>query len=446
MRRIGEAKIVTCAVAIAMIVVASITQGFAQTPVPLNILWRVVVGSSDRMTTPNPGERNTFPLEGQIFYIPRDPIAGTATLYRLYNGVDHMDSHTAGEGGYGTEGPLGYAWASQPPGGSMLIRQYNPSTGDHALRHFAESLAGYVDELMGTFGYNRYNNADEALVTLSAGGVTIQSNGVAGGSLWRWFWNGMQFVNTRDYGRQIQTALFHGNKNPTEAGDQHSDLGLPAARRHGSPILNNHNSGTTQVTRAIPLDFIPENFGGGADHPVVWMDMVIGKDVTLNFNGMGSVAKYTTVVSVPTTLSNASIEIPTGYLRANFNRFWTYNAETDTLTEVTASVPNCNFTTPFRFNVNFGGVMISDSSGANAMGIYGVHTSQGGSVNTFTLWKFLCFDGGQEATSSDTVKWSAVFEAGTIFAGTTAFNTYIITETVNTVASKMRQLFFAGVR
>ncbi len=58
-----------------------------------------------------------------------------------------MDSLSPGEGGYLTEGPLGYPWASQTarPGLAPLTRIYdgqvgNPSTGDHALMVAADAL------------------------------------------------------------------------------------------------------------------------------------------------------------------------------------------------------------------------------------------------------------------------------------------------------------------
>ena len=49
------------------------------------------------------------------------------------------------------------------------------------------------------------------MLTLSAGGVNLESNAVAGGVVWRWFWNGLQFVNNADYGREIQAAFENGS-------------------------------------------------------------------------------------------------------------------------------------------------------------------------------------------------------------------------------------------
>ena len=99
------------------------------------------------------------------------------------------------------------------------------------------------------------------------------------------------------------------------------------------------NQGTTQITRAVPLNWDPTAFGGDIDHPIIWDSLVLGKDVTLNFNNMGPVAQYTTHLVLPAA-TLGTMAIPTGYLRGNFNRFWTYDASSKILTEVTSRVPN----------------------------------------------------------------------------------------------------------
>ena len=48
----------------------------------------------------------------------------------------------------------------------------------------------------------------------------------------------------------------------------------------------------------------------------------------------------------------------------------------------------------YAFSPNFGGIIMSDASGANAMGIYGVSLSQGGSTTYFAMWKFYCWEDG----------------------------------------------------
>ena len=38
--------------------------------------------------------------------------------------------------------------------------------------------------------------------------MTVKSNLAVGCALWEWWWNGIQFVNDYDYGRQMQVAMY----------------------------------------------------------------------------------------------------------------------------------------------------------------------------------------------------------------------------------------------
>jgi len=46
----------------------------------------------------------------------------------------------------------------------------------------------------------------------------------------------------------------------------------------GSPTVRFENQGTTQITRAVPLNWDPTLFGGDLDHPVIWDSLILGKD------------------------------------------------------------------------------------------------------------------------------------------------------------------------
>jgi hypothetical protein len=248
---------------------------------------------------------------------------------------------------------------------------------------------------MGVFGYPRYYNQREKFVTLSGGGVTIESNEAAGGALWHWSWNGIQFINDHDNGRQIQTDIFPPDyANPTEAGDTWSGQPRPALD-HASPVGLAENDGLQQRTRAIPIDFDPDGtqqcitqgppgpcpgFGGGPDNPVVWQDVVLGKDVTLDFAGLGPVALYSTFMQIPKALpAGTAREVPVIYARAGFNRMFTYDAPTAQVTEQPCSAGSVGV------NPNYGGVIATTADKSAAIGIYAVNTTQGGSVDWLVL-------------------------------------------------------------
>jgi hypothetical protein len=210
--------------------------------------------------------------------------------------------------------------------------------------------------------------------------VTVESNKAAGGVTWRWFWNGTQFENHFGFGGEIQAAFYFVGRpelNPDEAGDGYFPAGLDAG--NGSPAARFENQENTQITRAVPLNWDPTVFGGDLD------SLMLGKDLTLNFNNMGPVAKYTMHVVLPSA-TLGTLAIPTCYLRGNFNRFWTYDAQSKCLNEVTTQVLNgCGNDSGFAFDTGFGGVIISDATLAYAMGVYGVSTPQRGDRSITTV-------------------------------------------------------------
>lgn len=428
------------------------------TPTLLRTLYRVQSSGSDRMTTFGPSERSAFPLEAQVFYVPDQSTSREIALNRFINsgGTDHADGLSS-LNGYSQEMTLGYPWVSAPNSAvSQLVEGFDSNTGDYALLSPSENLPGYSLQSLAAYGYPRHGNASEVILSLSAGGVTVESNAVAGGAVWRWYWNGTQFVNHTDYGREIQAAFYFGTgpTNPDEAGDGLTFNFLDQSLKHGSPVLQFQNQGTTQVTRAIPLEWDPTLFGGDQDHPVIWDSLVLGKDLVLDFNNLGPVAKYTTHLVLPAS-SQGTFAMPAGYLNSNFNRYWTYDAQSKNLQEVTSLMPNgCSSLNGssfggYAFMVNFGGIIMSDARATNAMGVYGVDASRGGSLSYFAMWKFFCWGDGPAETASDTTAWSAVYGHGNdvVFpAGESTYNVYLISDSVQNVAARMDDLYNLGVR
>jgi hypothetical protein len=137
------------------------------------------------------------------------PGSGRTPLNRYVNAgaTDHADGISPPDG-YSLEETLGCPWTQASlPGLELLSEAVNPSTGDYALVTPSESLAGYTASSLNVYGYPRFVNSSEVLLSLSAGGVTVESNKAAGGVTWRWFWNGMQFENHDVYGSEIIFAV-----------------------------------------------------------------------------------------------------------------------------------------------------------------------------------------------------------------------------------------------
>jgi hypothetical protein len=261
----------------------------------MNFLWRLQVpktGGIDYMTSTDPEERDLYASDGAIFYVPATNVPGNNPLYRLWNIAipDHKDSMSP-EGGYQTELISGYPWpnTTRRAGVSQISRVRNPSTGDWALTKPGESLSGYTEvQALDARGYARYNNSDDddVLLSISAGGVQVDSSRSAGGCVWQWSYRGMPYIEHYDYGREMQSVFFFTDsnniyRNPTECGGPYSTREDPPQTRHGSPMVVGYNSGSTQVTRAIPTEWYLSNFGGDRDNPVLETDIQIGNDFQL---------------------------------------------------------------------------------------------------------------------------------------------------------------------
>ncbi len=418
------------------------------------MIWRSDNGGDLFETNSNP-ETVYWGNTNAMFYLFKNQKSGTSPIYRLSDGIEHMVSVTTSENGFTLEGLLGYAYTSSQTGMMELVRKYNSSIPDHALSHDSETLSGYSDERMSRWGYRRYGTSLTNLLSLSAGGVTIESNLQAGGSVWTWTWNGVQFINDADYGRQLQTSMFIHNSawwaskatgtasyaNPTEAGSNNADQYGPLSQ--GSPILSASNSGNTQTTRCRPLDFNSDEFspvGGSYEHPILYSDMVLGKDITLNFANLGAVAKYTTYLDLPDTISHTNnvIEIPGIYLRPMFTRYYTYDASSNTLTEITGFSGD---DTAFMPSSGYGGAIMATSDENTAFGIYAVTTAQGGSMNSdgFRMWKGDSTGGGQY--DGGWRKINVTHHDDTWSSGVHTYNAYLISGTLSDVRSKMQSLY-----
>jgi hypothetical protein len=399
-------------------------------PVRLNILSRVVVDSSDRMTTTGPPELDLFPSEGQMYYVPADLGIRTVSLNRFNNGPDHRDSARLELPGYEIEGPLGFPWVRNVlPGLKPLLEGFNSATGDYALMHPREQLPDYDPASLRVFGYPRFGNETESILSLTGGGVTIESNRVFGGALWRWTWNGKQFLSNLDSLRGSYGVLFLNNYSNyiDENGDD--------CQNH-APIDRAFNDESTQMTAAVPLanSFVYDS-QDPCHHPVVWKDALLGKMITLNFHEMGPVARYTTFVSLPNAVPAVDFYHPISSLNAEFNRYFFYDAETGDLQERFIA-DACEDSQPFF--PNFGGVILSDQSGQFAMGAYAVNVSQGGSITALVLLRHVCGDGVYSRID--------VIRSGDVPAGYSKYNAYFMTGTVEKVRQYMDTLFKRRVK
>ena len=312
-----------------------------------------------------------------------------------------------------------------------------PSASSEAFglsRFPAQSKAG-----PGGFAWRLDSTASQPMVTLSGGGVTLQANRAAGCSIWSWLWNGKQFVNHRDYGRELQESLSWTDSttntpNPTEAGDGYMN---------GSPCTA-AVSGSTLRTTSVPLEW---NGGklkgtqGGPQRPVIWGDITIGKEVSLNYMNMGPVASYETEVTLPRALARGHVEIPTVYLGPEFNQTMTYDARSgETLPALQPNSRGGKYVP----RSGYGGLIAATARHDYAMGLYGVLTSSGGSVSFFTTTNYPgAMNGEENGTSLATIKLTTTY-VGPIAAGKNTYTSWVISGTLDQVKRAMSALYRAN--
>lgn len=135
--------------------------------------------------------------------------------------------------------------------------------------------------------------------------------------------NGVNYVNHDDPGRQIQTSLWDANANyttswgynPIESGDHDYQ---------GSPVLASVLMPDSIYTKTQPIQWAPENFGGGPGKPVLG-DAYIEKWITV-VSGYNRVFKvHFKITHFGTDLhANMFQELPVMYVNPNVPNFVYY--------------------------------------------------------------------------------------------------------------------------
>jgi len=264
-------------------------------------------GDGDSMTDPmwlsggaNPG--NGSDGFHETWYIPRENLANTAALNRLFNpGVaNHLDAWTTGGGGYNFEFTHGYPWTYQRTGTRPITRYLNSSITDHRTWLNSATPAGYsVDAVLNTaggvprYGYERFGNllnkcqtlaaAYDVTNTLESKRLKVEFNKIWGNAIGRITHvpTGRQIVD-EEIGAMVQSTLFVGSTaddpgtccliNPTEAGGVDFGNYGNTKRWAGSPILSTTLiDAKTRETIVKPVNF-PGNVFSGTDpfSPLLW--------------------------------------------------------------------------------------------------------------------------------------------------------------------------------
>ncbi|MDH3583825.1 MAG: hypothetical protein OER86_06385 [Phycisphaerae bacterium] len=183
-------------------------------------------------------------------------------------------------------------------------------------------------------------------------------------------WNGKQFIDSQDHGRQLQSAAsfdfasadpFWAERfNPTEAGSRLDGAGEKSSskvlrlRAEGSELRS-----TTQM--AFWLSPGEESFGRPAHNKTVLSRHHLTRRVRIGYRDLSNVIQYDVTFSVPEGKRHnyAQFEALTGYMPPEFGKFYQFLPNSGKLTELDSGPGEQAFP-----------VVFANDAGTHAMGVY----------------------------------------------------------------------------
>ena len=198
--------------------------------------------------------------------------------------------------------------------------------------------------------------------------IVIKTTSRLAGAIDSLTWNGKQFIDSHDHGRQLQSASNFdvGTKfvaetfNPTEAGSRFDALGAKSS----SKLIELNAEGNVLVTKSQMAFWLKPGEKSNntlAKNTTILSNHVLAKRVEIGVLGSEKLISYDVTFTVPEGEKHhyAQFEMVTGYMPAEFSSFYAYDAETHQFE--TLSVGPGEQRKP---------VVLSTASGSHAMGIF----------------------------------------------------------------------------
>lgn len=253
--------------------------------------------------------------------------------------------------------------------------------------------------------------------------LTLRASARFAGAIDSVVWDGTEFIDRADHGRELQSAVSFDRKreclNPTEAGSAADHSGPTSS----SALLSADVSGSTLTTSSIMAywvsgDAVSPACAAGAPRPTTALsDYRFSKTVTVGADAIS----HEVVFSLPRPHNSATFEALTAYLPVGFSSFWTFDPKTDAvaaLEEGRGEQPlPIIFSTPARDRAL--GVIAKPAAGARGP--------------TYGRWRF-----------PTVVKWNCVFRKQDVAAGDHAFTCWSVIGTFDQVRQAMKRLAAAS--
>ena len=274
-----------------------------------------------------------------------------------------------------------------------------------------------------------------ATIRAPAGGseIVIKTTARTAGAIDSLTWNGREFINSHDHGRQLQSAsnLDAGSPitgetyNPTEAGSRRDGHGTNTTSRL---LFLQAKSNELQTVTKMAFWLAPGEKSGPnlAKNTTILSQHLLKKHVVIGYKNLPHVIAYDVTFPLPwgEQHAHAVFEALTGYMPPEFAQFFMFNPQTgdlEPLSDGPGELPQpIVFTTP---------------DGAHAMGIYAPpQPAPHVTGPTYGRWRF---------TAAKVVKWNCVFrlnqEQG-LTPGDYAFRMFVAVGDRDTVRDSLRAL------
>ncbi len=229
--------------------------------------------------------------------------------------------------------------------------------------------------------------------------IVITTTSRLAGAIHSLTWDGKEFINSTDHGRQLQSACSFDNTptaeaetfNPTEAGSRRDHVGPTSTSR----LLELNAAGNhlrTRTQMAFWLAPGERSEGQLARNPNALSDYMLTKDVRIGYERWPQVLDYRVTFSVPTNAQHtyAQFEALTGYLPPEFDTFWQFNPKALKLEPLSDG--------PGEIKAP---VVLATADGRHAMGIFAPPQVQPFTTGpSYGRWRF---------KAERVVKWNCVF-------------------------------------
>ena len=171
--------------------------------------------------------------------------------------------------------------------------------------------------------------------------IVVTTTARLAGAIHSLTWNGREFIDSADHGRQLQSALncdtgqpiAAETYNPTEAGSRNDGAGPTSTSRLLHQVIDGRQ---LQTTTQMAFWLAPEEQSGGqpARNTNTLSNHLLTKRVTIGDENLAQVLRYDVTFSVPVGEAHRQIvfEALTGYMPAEFCTFWRFDRKTQKLT------------------------------------------------------------------------------------------------------------------